>query len=296
MTIGAKQQRSLAWILLAILTLIWGTSFILIKRGLDAFDPGEVGALRMLSAGIVLLPFAITKMKYVKGANWGFLFMVGFIGSFIPAFLFAKAETQLDSALAGVLNALTPLFVLLVGAIFYVQKFRKSQFLGIFIGFAGTAVLVVAGSWSSLANLNAYGLFILIATLCYGINVNVIKFNVKGLNAMTVTSVSLGMVTPFALAYILLFSDVPHQLATQEIARRSLFFIALLGIMSTAVAMALFNKLIQIASPIFTSSVTYLIPIVAILWGLWDGEVLLPGHYLGMLGVLTGVYLTNRKK
>lgn len=296
MTAGAKQQRTLAWILLALLTLIWGTSFILIKRGLDAFDPGEVGALRMFSAGIVLLPFALTKLKNVKGANWRLLFVVGFVGSFIPAFLFAKAETQLDSALAGVLNALTPLFVLIVGAVFYAQKFRKAQFLGIFIGFAGTAVLVMAGSWDSLTSINAYGLFILIATLCYGINVNVIKFNVKGLNAMTVTSVSLGMVTPVALAYILIFTDVPHQVITQPVARESLFYISILGIMSTAVAMGLFNKLIQIASPIFTSSVTYLIPIVAILWGIWDGEVLLPGHYLGMLGVLTGVYLTNRKR
>ena len=296
MTIGAKQQRSLAWTLLAILILIWGTSFILIKRGLDAFDPGEVGALRMLSAGIVLLPFAFSKMKHVKGTNWWFLLVVGFVGSFIPAFLFAKAETQLDSALAGVLNALTPIFVLLVGAFFYAQKFRKLQFLGVFLGFAGTAALVLAGSWDSLSTINSYGLFILAATFCYGINVNVIKFNVKGLDAMTVTSVSLGMIVPVALTYLLFFTDAAHQIATEPIARQSFMYIAILGIMSTAVAMALFNMLIQITSPIFTSSVTYLIPIVAILWGLWDGEVLLPGHYLGMLGVLTGVYLTNRKK
>lgn len=296
MTIGGKQQRSLAWSLLALLTLIWGTSFILIKRGLDAFDAGEVGALRMLSAGVVLLPIAFSKMKKVKGANWWFLIIVGFVGSFIPAFLFAKAETQLDSALAGVLNALTPIFVLLVGALFYAQKFRRSQFLGIFIGFAGTAVLVMAGSWNSLTTINAYGLFILIATFCYGINVNVIKFNVKGLDAMTVTSVSLGMIVPIALAYLILFTDATHQIANDPLARQSFMYIAILGIMSTAVAMALFNKLIQITSPIFTSSVTYLIPIVAILWGLWDGEILLLGHYLGMAGVLIGVYLTNRKK
>lgn len=296
MTLGATQQRTLAWILLALLTLIWGTSFILIKRGLDAFDPGEVGALRMFSAGLALLPFAFTKLKNVKGANWWLLFIVGFVGSFIPAFLFAKAETQLDSALAGVLNALTPLFVLIVGAVFFVQKFRKEQFLGIFIGFVGTTVLVMAGSFDSLSNINAYGLYILLATFCYGINVNVIKFNVKGLNAMTVTSVSLGMVAPLALAFILVFTDIPHQVATEPIARQSLLYVTILGVIGTATAMLLFNKLIQISSPIFTSSVTYLIPIVAIMWGLLDGEVLLPGHYLGMAGVLTGVYLTNRKK
>ena len=296
MTIAAKQQKSLAWVLLILLTLIWGTSFILIKRGLNAFDADEVGALRMLSAGIILLPFAFSKIKHVKGTNWWLLFVVGFIGSFIPAFLFAKAETQIESALAGVLNALTPLFVLVLGALFFTQQFSKQQISGIVIGFLGTVFLVLAGSLNELSSINYYGLFIVLATVCYGLNVNVIKFNIKGLSAMTVTSVSLGMVTPIALLYLLFFTDVPSQVINEPIARESLVYIVILGIMSTAVAMTIFNKLIQITTPIFTSSVTYLIPIVAVLWGLWDGETLLLGHYLGMFGVLTGVYLTNRKK
>ena len=296
MTFAAKQQKSLAWILLIILTLIWGTSFILIKRGLNAFDADEVGALRMLSAGVVLLPFAFSKIKNVKGRNWGLLFVVGFIGSFIPAFLFAKAETQMESSLAGVLNALTPLSVLILGALFFAQQFSKQQISGIIIGFLGTIFLMLAGSLGEISKINYYGLFIVLATVCYGLNVNVIKFNIKGLSAMTVTSVSLGLVTPIALLYLLFFTDVAQQVLNEPAARESLMYVTILGIMSTAVAMALFNKLIQITTPIFTSSVTYLIPIVAVIWGLWDGELLLFGHYLGMFGILTGVYLTNRKK
>jgi len=293
--IAKNQQKTMAWALLIILAIIWGTSFILIKRSLVAFDAGEVGALRMLFAGIVLLPLALLNYKKVKGKNWGVLFIVGFLGSFIPAFLFAKAETHLDSSLAGALNALTPIFVLIVGAILFTQRFSKSQVTGIIIGFSGTVFLVFAGS-SGTTNINFYGLFVVLATICYGFNANIIKFNIKGLNALTITSISLGLVMPLALIYILFFTDITHQVYTDPSARISLFYVSILGIMSTAVAMGIFNKLIQITTPIFSSSVTYLIPIVAVIWGFWDGEVLLMGHYLGMLGILTGVYIANRKK
>ncbi len=296
MTIAKNQQSTIAWVLLIILTLIWGTSFILIKRSLQSFSASEVGALRMFTAGIVLLPIAFRNYKKVHGKNWSSLFIVGFLGSFIPAFLFAKAETNLDSSLAGVLNALTPIFVLIVGALFFVQKFLKSQVVGIAIGFLGTTVLVFAGSYGSLSSLNLYGLFVVLATICYGLNANVIKFRIKGLNALTITSISLGMVTPIALAYLVFFTDVTQQVLNEPEARISFMYVSILGIMSTAIAMGLYNKLIQITTPIFSSSVTYLIPIVAVIWGLWDGEVLLLGHYLGLLFILAGVYIANQKK
>lgn len=294
--LAQNQQKTLAWGILIVLALIWGTSFILIKRSLVSFDAGEVGALRMFTAGIVLLPLAFRNYKKVKGKNWTALFIIGFLGSFIPAFLFAKAETQLDSSLAGVLNALTPIFVLIVGALFFTQRFSKSQVIGIVIGFLGTVLLVFAGSNGTISSINFYAFFVVLATICYGLNANVIKFNVKGLNALTITSISLGMVTPIALLYLLVFTDVPRQIFNEPEARLSLLYVSILGVMSTAIAMGLFNKLIQITTPIFTSSVTYLIPIVAVIWGLWDGEVLLIGHFLGMLGILTGVYIANRKK
>ncbi len=296
MTLAKNQQKSLAWVILIVLAIIWGTSFILIKRSLVSFDAAEVGALRMLTAGIVLLPLAFKNYKHVKANNLLSLFMVGFLGSFIPAFLFAKAETQLDSSLAGVLNALVPIFVLIIGALFFVQKFSKVQVIGVIIGFLGTVFLVFAGSGGSLTNINLYGLFVVLATICYGFNANVIKFKLNQLNALTITSISLAMVTPIALVYVLFFTDVTMQVMQDSGARVSLVYVSILGIISTAIAMGLFNKLIQLTTPIFSSSVTYLIPIVAVIWGIWDGEVLLTGHFLGMFGILTGVYITNRKK
>lgn len=296
MMLGKFQQKTVAWVLLAIITIIWGTSFILIKKSLVAFDAAEVGALRMLTAGIVLIPIALKNYRNVKVKNWGALFTVGFLGSFIPAFLFAKAETKLDSSLAGVLNALVPIFVLLIGALFFAQKFTRAQVFGILIGFSGTVILVLAGSYGSLSNINLYGLFVVLATICYGLNANILKFRLYELNALTITSISLVMVMPIALIYILFFTDVYVQVVQEPQARLSFMYVSILGIMSTAIAMGLFNKLIQITTPIFSSSVTYLIPLVAVTWGLWDGEVLLIGHYLGMFGILSGVYITNRKK
>ncbi|MCF6352750.1 MAG: DMT family transporter [Cyclobacteriaceae bacterium] len=296
MIVSKNQQKTTAWVLLIILTLIWGTSFILIKRSLESFSAAEVGALRMFTAGLVLLPIAFRNYKKVEGKNWGLLFIVGFFGSFIPAFLFAKAETNLDSSLAGVLNALTPIFVLIVGALVFSQRFSKSQIIGIIIGFLGTIFLVFAGSSGSLSSINLYGLFVVLATICYGFNANIIKFRVTGLNALTITSISLGMVTPIAFAYLVFFTNVTQQVLHEPEARISFLYVSILGVISTAVAMGLFNKLIQITTPIFTSSVTYLIPFVAVIWGLWDGEVLLSGHFIGMFGILIGVYITNRKR
>lgn len=285
----------MAWGLLFILTLIWGSSFILIKRGLDAFTATEVGALRIVAAAIVMLPTAFRKLRELKKQHWLWIFSVGFIGSFIPSFLFALAETQLDSAIAGVLNALTPLFAVIVGLIFFHQYITKRMVLGLIIGFVGTILLVTSKGDSLLGNLNYYAFYIILATLFYGINVNVIKYKLTGVNALTLTSLSMLMVLPFAVYYLFMNTPFVSTMQTHPLAWNSFFYVVLLGIMSTAVAMTLFNRLVQISSTIFASSVTYLIPIIAVMWGLFDNELLLPRHYFSMLLILFGVYITNRK-
>lgn len=285
----------MAWGLLFILTLIWGSSFILIKRGLDAFTATEVGALRIVAAAIVMLPTAFRKLRELKKQHWLWIFSVGFIGSFIPSFLFALAETQLDSAIAGVLNALTPLFAVIVGLIFFHQYITKRMVLGLIIGFVGTILLVTSKGDSLLGNLNYYAFYIILATLFYGINVNVIKYKLTGVNALTLTSLSMLMVLPFAVYYLFMNTPFVSTMQTHPLAWNSFFYVVLLGIMSTAVAMTLFNRLVQISSTIFASSVTYLIPIIAVMWGLFDNELLLPRHYFSMLLILLGVYITNRK-
>lgn len=290
-----ERTLPLAWFLLILLTLIWGSSFILIKRGLEVFSAGEVGALRMLAASIVMTPIAIRKLGTINRRQLLFLLSVGFLGSFFPAFLFAKAETRIDSSMAGVLNALTPMFVVLVGAMFYHQKFPKQTAVGLFIGFAGTLILMTTGSSGMFSSISYYALFIVLATVLYGFNVNIIKYNLYGMKAVDLTAISMFLVLPVAAGYLFGATDFVVKMQEQDGAWLSLFYVSILGVFGTAIAITIFNKLVQMTSPVFTSSVTYLIPIVAVFWGLFDGESLQLGHYLGMLAVLLGVYITNRK-
>ena len=295
MKLQSSGSLPLAWLLLFLLTLIWGSSFILIKRGLDVFSAGEVGALRMLSASLVMAPLAVKRLKSINRKQFAFLLSVGFAGSFFPAFLFAKAETSIDSSMAGVLNALTPMFVVLIGAFFYQQKITSRVTVGLLVGFAGTALLMTAGEDGLLSGINFYAFYIVLATVFYGINVNIIKYNLHGIPALTLTSISMFLVLPVAAIYLFSGTELVYKLQTHDQAWWSFTYIVVLGVFGTAVAMTLFNKLVQLTSPVFTSSVTYLIPIVAVMWGLFDGEIFLWGHYLGMTTILIGVYITNRR-
>lgn len=295
MSLGENKNLVLSWLILLLLTLIWGSSFILIKRGLDHFDAGEVGALRMFSASIVLFPLAIRWFKKFTTKQYLYLFIVGFVGSFLPAFLFAKAETGLSSAVAGVLNALTPVFVIIIGAIFFHQRFTSRIALGVIIGFAGTVTLMLAGEDGSSFSLNFFALYIILATVFYGLNVNVIKYKLHGIPAIPLTAMAFTLILPFSALYLFGYSDFIVVLKSNPDAWISVFYITLLGVIGTAAAMVLFNKMIQFISPVFASSVTYLIPIVAVAWGLLDGETLLLQHYIAMVIILIGVYITNRK-
>lgn len=284
------------WLLLIFLSIIWGSSFILIKVGLNVFDAVEVGSLRIVSAGTFLIPWAFRDLRKVKQKEWKYLLYIGFMGSAIPAFLFAKAQTRIDSSLAGVINALTPLFVLFIGALFFGQGIRRNQYFGLAIGFVGTALLVLAGSGGSWEDLNLYGLFVVGATICYGFNLNIIKYKIESLRAISITSISISMVLVPALLFLLFGTDFLTKMNTIPEAKYSFAAISLLGFMSTSVALVIFNGLVKITSPIFTSSVTYLIPIVAVIWGIWDGESLLTGHFVGMVIILAGVFIANVRR
>lgn len=291
-----KNNNLIAGFLLAILAVIWGSSFILIKRGLNVFDAGEVGAIRIIAASTFLIPFAIQGVKNVEKKHWKFLLAVGFFGSLLPAFLFAKAQTQIASSVAGILNALTPLFTMIIGALFFTQKFTQKTIIGLIIGFGGTVVLILAGPGGSMASLNYYAFYVVLATVFYGANLNLIKFKIQELRARTITSISLALVGPMALVYLFAATDFVYKVSHADGALLSLGAVVLLGVMGTAIALILFNQMVKITNPIYASSVTYLIPIVAVIWGIWDGENLYPGHYIGMVAIIFGVYLANRKK
>ncbi|MFY0594068.1 DMT family transporter [Roseivirga sp.] len=291
-----KNTKVLAWTILIILALVWGSSFILIKRGLAVYSAGEVGALRILAACIFLLPISVPKLKKLSKRHIKLLFGIGLLGSFIPAFLFALGQTRLDSGVTGVMNGLTPIFVLIVGALFFKQKFEKSMYLGIFMAFLGTVVLLTASGDGGFSGFNLYAIFIVLATMCYGMNLNFIKYYLADLNAVVITGVSILLVGPLAAGYLFIGTDFTDKISNAPGAWDALGYISLLGVMSTSIALILFNRLVQITTPIFTSMVTYLIPIVAMAWGLFDGEILTAGQLGGIGAILLGVFITNRKK
>lgn len=281
--------------LLAVLTLIWGTSFILMKRGLVALTSVEVAALRITIAGLLMFPIAVVKIREVQRDQYWKLLVSGLIGVFVPAFLFTTAQKHIDSGIAGVLNTLSPLWTLIMGAIFYQQVFRRPAVVGILIGLSGTLLLMLSRSGASITGFNAFGLLIVLATAFYGLNLNFVKFNINNLGSLAITSVSITMIGPLGAIVLFGFTDFTTNMQTVEGAWKAAGFVALLALMSTAIAGLIFNKLVRITTPIYTSMVTYLIPLVSVGWGVWDGERLFVTHFLGMAAILAGVYLVNRR-
>jgi len=283
----------LPWILLLTLAFIWGSSFILIKKGLVGLAPDEVGSLRIVAASLFLLPSAIRRLKWVEKKRMPFLLFAGLLGSLIPAFLFAVAQTQLESAITGVLNGLVPIFTILIAWLVLGQKQTRKVYLGVIIGFLGTAILITAGEGNSFSGINAYALLVVLATICYASNLNLIKQKLNDLHAVTVTSVSLLLVGPLAAIYLFGFTNFLTHVQSGRATLTSTFYICLLGILGTSIALIIFNKVLQMKDALFASSVTYIIPVFAVMWGVLDGERLYLMHYVGMLAVGLGVYIAN---
>jgi drug/metabolite transporter (DMT)-like permease len=281
--------------LLLLLALIWGTSFILIKQGLKVFSPDELGALRVTAAFAFLLPIGIMKFKDLKPGDWHRLFVSGLMGIFIPAFLFATAQTRISSSIAGILNTLSPLFTMIMGALFFQQRFKGYAIVGIIVGFGGTVLLMLSRSGGTISGINYYALLVVLACSLYGTNLNWIKAKLLHLGSLTITSVGLLFIGPMAALYLFGFSDFATKMQIAEGAWAALGFVVLLGFMSTAIATVLFNKLVKLTNPLYASSVTYIMPIVSVMWGVLDGESLQIGHFVGMAFIIGGVWLANRK-
>ncbi len=222
------------------------------------------------------------------------LFTIGLVGSFIPAFLFAKAQTQINSSLAGILNALTPIFTMLIGVLLFKRAFSPRVILGIIAGLAGVVMLVTTGEDGFTTGFSFYVLYVVLATICYGLNLNIIKYMIPELKAATITSISLTFVLPIGIIYLLFGTQFLARFEAPDAIIWPLSAVVLLGIMGTAIALLLFNMLVKITTPVFTSSVTYLIPVVAIFWGILDGEKLYVTHIIAMVIIILGVYQVNQ--
>ncbi len=290
-----ENNKAYPILVLLFLSLIWGSSFILIKRGLDAFSPLQVGTLRVTFAFILLLPFAVKRIHTVYRTKWKIILVYGLVSNLGPAILFSLAETGLSSSLTGVLNALTPIFTLIVGVIFYKIPSSKGQSLGLFIGLAGSVLISAVGASGGLGEFNYFVLFVVIATILYGFSGNMVRAYFMNIDSVTLTSLAFLSVGPISLVYIF-SSDFVYRMGNMEGAWISLLYIFILAAVGTAFALILFYKLIQMTSAVFGSTVTYLIPVTAIMWGLLDGEVLYPLHFVGIVLIVGGVYIVNKFK
>ena len=249
--------------------------------------------MRIVAASVFLVPVALPALRRLTRRHVGLLALIGLAGSLGPAFLFAFAQTKLSSSVTGILNAVTPLNVLLLGAAFFGRSISRREIVGLVIGLAGTVLLILAGSSGQLDGISYYALLIVAASICYGFNTNVIKNYLSDLSPVVITSVSLLLAAPPAAVYLFGGSNFVGRVAT-DAARWPLVAVVTLGVIGTALALIMFNKLVQLRTAVFASSVTYLVPIVAIAWGVLDGESLSYQHLIGMIAVLGGVYVANR--
>ena len=288
-----KSIRNQSIVLLLATTLIWGTSFILIKKAGQVFLPLEVGALRIVFGFIFLLPAFLLQRKLLPKKMWHWILLSGLLGSFIPSLLFAWAGSKIDSSLSGMLNATTPLFTVLIGIVFFKQKFSGRQWTGIIAGLAGALSLGLLQPHG--IEVNAFVLPVVLATLLYALNVNLLKSKFSNVPPLALSAATIVAVGPAALVLLLGFTDFTTRLFTLPGALQAIGYVAILGIFSTAIALVLFNRLIQIAGPLVASSITYMMPVVSVMWGMIDGEPMGAGRIFGLLGILAGVYLVNRK-
>jgi drug/metabolite transporter (DMT)-like permease len=287
------ESKQLKWVLLTVLSLIWGSSFILIKKGLIGLTPIQLGSLRILFAGIFLLAIGFKSISKISLQQWKFIAITAFFGTFIPAYLFAIAQTEIDSSVSSILNSLTPLNTLVLGSIAFGLQFKRNQIFGVIIGLFGSALLILNGAMNHPEQNYYYALLILIASLCYATNVNLIKKHLSGMAPLSITTGNfLVLLLPAAL--ILYLTDFLEVVTVPQV-QHSILFIVVLGVIGTGIANIIFFKLIQLSSPVFATSVTYLIPIVAFFWGLLDNEMLTPIQFLGAFIVLISVYLSAKK-
>jgi len=283
------RDKLINWSILILLSLIWGTSFILMKKGLRSFDSLQIASLRIFISYIFLLPVAIANIRKIKRDNLLSLIIIGLIGNALPAFLYPFAQRRIDSSIAGMLNALTPLFTLLIGILLYSRKTRWRQVAGILIGLAGAAGLLYRDSFS----FDPLGLLIVLATFFYGISSNQVTL-IKNLNGVVITSLAFFIIGPLA-GVSLLISDFGPALETENWLR-NFGFISILSIFGSGIALGLFNILILRTSPVYAVSVTYLAPIVSTLWGFADGENITLFMIISVICILAGVYLTIKRK
>ncbi|MCF6213843.1 MAG: DMT family transporter [Flavobacteriaceae bacterium] len=284
-----------SWFYLIVLSLIWGSSFILIKKSLVGLSPVQVGALRLIITSIALFSVGFKSLLQIKREHYKPIVITALLGTFIPAYLFAFAINGIDSSISSILNSLTPLNTLIVGALLFGFRFTKNQKIGVLIGFIGTAILILSSAKVNTNQNYFYAILPVIASILYALNVNILKQQLKGVSALSIATGNFAVLFIPALI-ILYFSDffATYQITDKSV-NTSLLYLLILSVFGTALAKTMFNRLVQIASPLFSSSVTYLIPVIAVMWGVLDGEKFVLIQILASFIIFGGVFLSGRK-
>ncbi len=291
-------NKSLKWVYLFVLSIIWGSSFILIKKGLVGLDPLQLGALRILFSATVLLLFGWNSLKKIKKSDWKWIGITGLLGTGLPVFLFAFAETEIDSAVVGILNSSVPLLAFIFGILLFGAQFIQRQFIGVLLGLVGAGALIYIGAQINEDQNYWYASLVIIAASFYALNVNIIKRHLQEVPAIAIAAGNfVFLIIPAAIILAISgFFDLP--VTTDATLQQSIGYIVILSIFGTALAKVMFNKLVQMSNPVFASSVTYLMPIISVMWGLLDGEAFTMLQFIATLIILVGVYIGNsaRKK
>lgn len=286
-----KKQK---WIFLCLLSVIWGSSFILIKKGLIGLSAYQLGSIRIIFTSLFLFIVGFRSVKKIRAKHYKPIIISAFLGTFIPVYMFALAETEIDSAIVSILNSLTPLNTLLFGFMFFKMTYSRKQFSGVVIGFLGTLLLIISGANLHPNQNYLFSGFVLIASICYAFNVSIIKKYLQDLNAMSIAVGNFAVICIPAFVVLVFTGFFNFEIIKSKPVQTSLLYIVLLAIFGTAVAKVMFNRLVQISTPIFSSSVTYTIPLVALFWGFLDGEKLNFIQIIAAIVILLGVYLSNR--
>ena len=284
------------WIYLIALSLIWGSSFILIKKSLIGLSPLQVGSLRIVFSSIMIFLIAFNKIKTIQKDKWRWIAVSAVIGTFFPAVLFAFAETQIDSAVAAILNSLVPMNTVLIGLAVFKISTTKIQSAGVIIGFIGTSVLIISGSDLNPDQNYLYSGLVIICSILYATNVNLIKKYLYDVNAVAIAAGQFFVIFVPSIIVLVYSGFFDLEFRNNDLLYDSLLYVLLLSFFGTAMAKILFNKLIQISSPVFASSVTYSMLIVSVLWGILDGELFNINQAVATILIIIGVYLSNKKK
>lgn len=289
-----NNKNLIAWLLLILLAIIWGSSPILIKKALIKLDPFEIGALRLTLASLVLFPFLAKNLKEIQRKDYFILFASGIVGNVLPYFLYPIAQTKIDSATSGVLTSLTPFFALIVGVGFYKLKATKNNIIGLIVGFLGTSLLIIFSNEKDGFTADLFGLFVVVATLLYGINLNLVKYHLNHLKPITITSFSIVSILPITIYILLNFTPFLSHISDFKSYSLEFGYVFILGVLGTSIATIVFYNVIKIKDTVFASMVTYLMPIVAIVLGVIDGEIINAIQLFGMALILSGVIINGK--